>query len=177
MATTLYQLAETFSANGAALQRMQSQGVKALQFSDEIWDALGLPGLPDLFSFDVATLIDNLTKALVEKRKKLFEKLKNAVGDAREEIKKQIEDINKSIVDALESISIGSFSLRSIIGGAIYRTVQSLEETVSEIKIASLVSTTTRLFKSIPTINLCSLLKKEFLVFSNTIFPSIKLPL
>jgi len=41
MATTLYQLAETFSANGAALQRMQSQGVKALQFSDEIWDAFG----------------------------------------------------------------------------------------------------------------------------------------
>jgi TRAP-type mannitol/chloroaromatic compound transport system substrate-binding protein len=28
MATTLYQLAETFSANGAALQRMQSQGLK-----------------------------------------------------------------------------------------------------------------------------------------------------
>ena len=41
MATTLYQLAETFSANGAALQRMQSQGVKAVQFSDEIWDAFG----------------------------------------------------------------------------------------------------------------------------------------
>ena len=35
------QLAETFSANGAALQRMQSQGVKALQFSDEVWDAFG----------------------------------------------------------------------------------------------------------------------------------------
>ena len=32
---------KTFSANGAALQRMQSQGVKALQFSDEIWDAFG----------------------------------------------------------------------------------------------------------------------------------------
>ena len=103
---------------------------------DKIWKALKLPGLPDLFSFDVATLIDNLTKALVEKRKKIFEKLKNAVGDAREEIKEQIEDINKSIVDALESISIGGFNLRSIIGGAIDRTVQSLEETVSEIKIA-----------------------------------------
>ena len=103
---------------------------------DKIWKALKLPGLPDLFSFDVATLIDNLTKALVEKRKKLMEKLSTAVGDAREEIKKQIEDINKSITDALESISIGGFNLRSIIGGAIDRTVQSLEETVSEIKIA-----------------------------------------
>jgi TRAP-type mannitol/chloroaromatic compound transport system substrate-binding protein len=41
MATTLYQLSETLSANGAALKRMQSQGVKALQFSDEIWDAFG----------------------------------------------------------------------------------------------------------------------------------------
>jgi len=41
MATSHYQLAETLSANGAALQRMQSQGVKALQFSDDIWDAFG----------------------------------------------------------------------------------------------------------------------------------------
>tara|TARA_Y100000004_G_scaffold166095_1_gene197536 strand:+ start:4611 stop:6095 length:1485 start_codon:yes stop_codon:yes gene_type:complete len=103
---------------------------------DEIWDALGLPSLPGLFSFDVASLIDGLTKALVEKRKRLMEKLSTAVGDAREEIKKQIEDINKSITDALESISIGGFNLRSIIGGAIDRTVQSLEETVSEIKVA-----------------------------------------
>ena len=29
------------SANGAALKRMQSQVVKALQCSDEIWDAFG----------------------------------------------------------------------------------------------------------------------------------------
>jgi TRAP-type mannitol/chloroaromatic compound transport system substrate-binding protein len=41
MATSHYQLAETLSANGAALQRMQSQGVKALQFSDDVWDAFG----------------------------------------------------------------------------------------------------------------------------------------
>ena len=39
MATTQFQLSETLSANGAALERMQAQGVKALQFSDEIWDA------------------------------------------------------------------------------------------------------------------------------------------
>lgn len=103
---------------------------------DEIWDALGLPGLPGLFKFDVAAIIDGLTKALVEKRKRLFEKLSTAIGDAREKIRKEIDDINTSIVDALESISIGGFSLRSIIGGAIDRTVESLEETVSEIKIA-----------------------------------------
>ena len=41
MATTCYQLSETLHSNGAALERMQSQGVKALQFSDEIWDAFG----------------------------------------------------------------------------------------------------------------------------------------
>ena len=41
MATTHYQLAETLSANGAALERMQAQGVKALQFSDDVWDAFG----------------------------------------------------------------------------------------------------------------------------------------
>ncbi len=41
MATTHYQLAETLSANGAALERMKAQGVKALQFSDDVWDAFG----------------------------------------------------------------------------------------------------------------------------------------
>ena len=41
IAATIYQLADTFSASGAALQRMQSQGVYAVQFSDEIWDAFG----------------------------------------------------------------------------------------------------------------------------------------
>ncbi len=41
MATTHYQLAETLASNGAALSRLQSQGVKALQFSDDVWDAFG----------------------------------------------------------------------------------------------------------------------------------------
>ena len=41
MATTHYQLAETLANNGAALARLQAQGVKTLQFSDDIWDAFG----------------------------------------------------------------------------------------------------------------------------------------
>ena len=41
MATTHYQLSETLASNGAALARLQSQGVKTLQFSDDVWDAFG----------------------------------------------------------------------------------------------------------------------------------------
>ncbi len=40
-ATTHWQLAQTLSNNGAALARLQGQGVNTLQFSDEIWDAFG----------------------------------------------------------------------------------------------------------------------------------------
>lgn len=41
MATTQYQLAETLANNGAALARLQAQGVKTMQFSDDVWDAFG----------------------------------------------------------------------------------------------------------------------------------------
>ena len=41
MATTHWQLAQTLSNNGAALARLQAQGVKTLQFSDDVWDAFG----------------------------------------------------------------------------------------------------------------------------------------
>jgi TRAP-type mannitol/chloroaromatic compound transport system substrate-binding protein len=41
MATNQLQLAETLSNNGAALARLQAQGVKTLQFSDDVWDAFG----------------------------------------------------------------------------------------------------------------------------------------
>lgn len=41
MATTHYQLAETLANNGAALKRLQAQGVKTLQFTDDVWDAFG----------------------------------------------------------------------------------------------------------------------------------------
>jgi TRAP-type mannitol/chloroaromatic compound transport system substrate-binding protein len=41
MATTHTQLAETLANNGAALARLQQQGVKTMQFSDDVWDAFG----------------------------------------------------------------------------------------------------------------------------------------
>ena len=41
MATTHWQLAQTLSQNGAALARLQAQGVKTLQFPDDVWDAFG----------------------------------------------------------------------------------------------------------------------------------------
>ncbi len=40
-ATTIYQFSQTMAQNGAALQRLKSQGVTVLNFSDEIWDAFG----------------------------------------------------------------------------------------------------------------------------------------
>jgi TRAP-type mannitol/chloroaromatic compound transport system substrate-binding protein len=41
MAVTQYQLAETLANNGAALQRLQSGGVKVMEFPDSVWDAFG----------------------------------------------------------------------------------------------------------------------------------------
>jgi TRAP-type mannitol/chloroaromatic compound transport system substrate-binding protein len=41
MATTHTQLAETLANNGAALSRLQQQGVKTMQFPDDVWDAFG----------------------------------------------------------------------------------------------------------------------------------------
>ncbi|PTX55949.1 secreted protein [Litoreibacter ponti] len=40
-ATTAYQLSQTLANNGAALERLQAQGVKTLQFPDDVWDAYG----------------------------------------------------------------------------------------------------------------------------------------
>jgi TRAP-type mannitol/chloroaromatic compound transport system substrate-binding protein len=40
-ATTHWQLAQTLANNGAAVARLQAQGVKTLQFSDDVWDAYG----------------------------------------------------------------------------------------------------------------------------------------
>ena len=41
LATTNWQLSQTLAANGAALDRLRAQGVRVLNFSDEIWDAFG----------------------------------------------------------------------------------------------------------------------------------------
>ncbi len=41
-ATTLHNLSLTLANNGAALARLQAQGVQTLQFSDDVWDAFGV---------------------------------------------------------------------------------------------------------------------------------------
>ena len=41
IAPTHIQLAATLANNGAALKRLQAQGVKTQQFSDDVWDAFG----------------------------------------------------------------------------------------------------------------------------------------
>ncbi|MBS0124427.1 TRAP transporter substrate-binding protein [Thetidibacter halocola] len=41
MAVTHFQLSETLANNGAALARLQAQGVKTLQFPNDVWDAFG----------------------------------------------------------------------------------------------------------------------------------------
>ncbi|MEM6826208.1 MAG: TRAP transporter substrate-binding protein [Pseudomonadota bacterium] len=40
-ATNSYQLSQTLASNGAALQRLRSQGVTVLNFPDDVWDAFG----------------------------------------------------------------------------------------------------------------------------------------
>ncbi|MEM6637267.1 MAG: TRAP transporter substrate-binding protein [Pseudomonadota bacterium] len=40
-ATTHFQLSQTLAENGAALARLQAQGVQTLQFPDDVWDAFG----------------------------------------------------------------------------------------------------------------------------------------
>lgn len=40
-ATTQFQLSQTLAMNGAALARLQAQGVRTLQFPDDVWDAFG----------------------------------------------------------------------------------------------------------------------------------------
>ena len=41
LATTNHNLSLTLANNGAALARLQAQGVQTLQFSDDVWDAFG----------------------------------------------------------------------------------------------------------------------------------------
>ena len=51
LATTHHNLSLTLSNNGAALARLQAQGVQTLQFSDDVWDAFGKASLEVLDEF------------------------------------------------------------------------------------------------------------------------------
>ncbi|AML52496.1 TRAP transporter substrate-binding protein [Falsihalocynthiibacter arcticus] len=64
-ATTHYNLSETLANNGAALARLQAQGVKTLQFSDDVWDAFG--------SASKEVMDENMDDALFQKIRASFE--------------------------------------------------------------------------------------------------------
>ena len=65
MATTHVQLAETLANNGAALTRLQAQGVKTLQFTDDVWDAFG--------AASKEVMDENMSDELFAKIRKSFE--------------------------------------------------------------------------------------------------------
>ena len=79
----------------------------------EIWDALGLPSIPDIFAFDLEALIATW-KATA--KAKYGEKTK----EYKEYIKKK-----------LESLKIAGIDLATIIGGKIELSVQSLEDEIA----------------------------------------------
>lgn len=111
---------------------------KLIKIFDEIWDALGLPSLIKLFTApDIGAIIDGLIETAVEKRKELLKKLEDPLlsDEEIEEIRKQIEELSGGIISKIKNFSIFGFSINSIIG-EIETTVQSLEEQVTEMKLA-----------------------------------------
>ena len=82
----------------------------------EIWDALGLPELPDLATIDVEELVR-------EKIESLREDLRNAPDDLKQEIRDQIES-------SLLELQIGPFSLEEIIGGELEDKIVSSERKI-----------------------------------------------
>ena len=66
MATTQFQLSETLANNGAALARLQAQGVKTLQFSDDVWDAFG--------AASAEVMDENMNDELFARTRESFEK-------------------------------------------------------------------------------------------------------
>ena len=111
---------------------------KLIKIFDKIWKLLGLPGLVSLFTKpDIGAIIDGLIETAVEKRKELLKKLEDPLlsDEEIEEIRKQIEELSGGIISKIKNFSIFGFSINSIIG-EIETTVQSLEEQVTEMKLA-----------------------------------------
>ena len=86
---------------------------------------------------DIGAIIDGLIETAVEKRKELLKKLEDPLlsDEEIEEIRKQIEELSGGIISKIKNFSIFGFSINSIIG-EIETTVQSLEEQVTEMKLA-----------------------------------------
>jgi hypothetical protein len=87
---------------------------KLIKKFKDIWDALGLPSIPDIFDFDLGALI-NLWKTQAEAK----------YGKGSKEYREYIEK-------KLENLSIAGFSLSDITGGDIELSVQSLDDKINE---------------------------------------------
>ena len=89
-------------------------GEKLIKKFKEIWDALGLPSIPDIFEFDLGAKIQ-------EWKTQAEAKYGKGSKEYREYIKKK-----------LEGLSIAGFSLSDITGGDIELSVQSLDDKINE---------------------------------------------
>lgn len=111
---------------------------KLIKIFDKIWDLLGLPNLVSLFTKpDIGAIIDGLIESAVEKRKKIMEDLQKPLlsDEDKEKLQKELDELGAGIIDDIKNFSIFGFSISSIMG-EIDKTVISLEEEVTEMKLA-----------------------------------------
>ena len=122
------------------------------EFKD-IWDALGLPSIPTLLDFDVATWIraqidafkqqaQDYADGILAQIDQLKEHSKNLVGDAKKSIDDEIDkqqkiidefSINGYVIDQLRGVSLFGMSLLDIIGGEIDTNVICPEDQINEL--------------------------------------------
>ena len=118
-----------------------------------IWDALSLPSLPALLTFDVETWIRGqidgfkaqaiqYKESLEQQAEQLNKDIETAVGDAKKDIQDQLDKLNTDIEDfsvggfvqdQLEDISLFGMSLQDIIGGEINTNVKCPEEEIADL--------------------------------------------
>ena len=111
---------------------------KLIKIFDKIWKLLGLPNLVSLFTKpDIGAIIDGLIESAVEKRKKIMEDLQKPLlsDEDKEKLQKELDELGAGIIDDIKNFSIFGFSISSIMG-EIDKTVISLEEEVTEMKLA-----------------------------------------
>lgn len=84
-----------------------------------IWDALGLPPLPDLIDLNVASIIENTISSFRTQ-------LKNAPANAKAAIRKKI-------IDKIKSINLVFFTVEELVGGDIENFVKSDERVIDRL--------------------------------------------
>lgn len=125
---------------GATKLIWDAMGKLIKKFKD-IWDALGLPPLPDLLDLNVAGIINSVVskfKAEIASLKAKFEELKKIKDlDLRTKLMEQITKLRKAlyqkIIDALNSISILGYKLIDLVGGEIPDFIKSPERLINRL--------------------------------------------